>query len=79
MVDNGAAGRAYPDKTRMRQKMTDRQRIEELEKDQTLTEIMVDDVVGKLQRLRACMAKKQKKLRQRFEDEETTEESMETV
>lgn len=79
MADNGAEGRAYPDKTRMRKNMTNKQRIEKLEEDQTLTEIMVDDVVNELQRLRACLAKKMRRTKRRRSETETTEESTETV
>lgn len=73
-VKNGAAGEAYPDKSLVRQDMTDKERIQALEEDQTLTEIKVDDVVAQLKNLRECMArKKAKKKRSKVANGKTEE------
>lgn len=59
-MDNGKNGRVYPDKSKVRKKMTAKERIEKLEKDQTLTEICVDDVLEQLRKIRKGLVERVK-------------------
>ena len=62
-LKNGKSGASYPDKSKVRKKMSAKQRLEALEADHTVTEMRVDAMVNELQRLRTCLAKKARRIR----------------